>query len=273
MKGNKVVIVAILALVLLIPASTAFAGSVSSSGMTLSWPDYPLTGPALYSCEPWYEPTANTVTISGIPAGSSVRVIFAWANPYSGAPNYRPAQTFSGVGGTLVIPVDYPMDTTTWPVYNTTTNERAISVAVSVHVTRPDGTVVKLIGKQWWIRCLPPPPPAEGCTPGYWRQDHHFDSWVPTGYAPSDDFEVVFGVNASFNPHAMSDAVWLGGGGENALARHAVAALLNAAHPDVDYVYTVAEVIAMTQSAYSSGDFEPIKDLFDVANNAGCTLN
>ncbi len=32
----------------------------------------------------------------------------------------------------------------------------------------------------------------EGCTPGYWKQDHHFDSWE--GYAPGDQLDGVFGV-------------------------------------------------------------------------------
>ena len=31
----------------------------------------------------------------------------------------------------------------------------------------------------------------DGCTPGYWKQEQHFDSWVPTGYAPGDDFDTV----------------------------------------------------------------------------------
>jgi hypothetical protein len=114
-------------------------------------------------------------------------------------------------------------------------------------------------------------PTAQGCTPGFWRQDQHFDSW--TGYSPGDDFEAVFGVDASFDPHTLLDAVWLEGGGEEALARHAVAALLNATSPDVDYAYSAAEVIAMVQSAYSSGDFEGIKDLFEAANEIGCPLD
>jgi hypothetical protein len=112
---------------------------------------------------------------------------------------------------------------------------------------------------------------GEGCTPGFWRQDQHFDSWV--GYDPDDDFEVVFGVDASFDPHTLGDAVLLGGGGEYALARHAVAALLNAASPDVDYPYTEAEVIAMVQAAYASGDFESAKDVFEAANEAFCPLD
>ncbi len=116
-----------------------------------------------------------------------------------------------------------------------------------------------------------PPGGGQGCTPGYWRQQHHFDSWM--NYSPSDDFEVVFGVNASFNPHTLSDAIRLGGGGERAMARHAVAALLNAANPNVSYLYSEADVIAMVQSAYGTGDFEGVKNLFEAQNEMGCPLN
>lgn len=114
-----------------------------------------------------------------------------------------------------------------------------------------------------------PPPAGQGCTPGYWRQDHHFDSW--TTYSPSDSYDATFGVDGSFA--TLLDAVWARGGGENALARHAVAALLNAASPGVDYLYTEADVISMVQSAYASGDFEGIKNLFAAENEMGCTLN
>lgn len=271
MKRFLIFTVAIVALLVLV--GTAFAGSVTNNGITLSWPNYPLTGPALQSCEPWAEPTANTITLTGVPEGASVTVNFTYANPYSGAPTYLPPVTYDNVtGGTLIIPVVYPTDTTMWPVWNTTTNERAIAVAAFVQV-HAGTTTTKLVAKQWWVRCLPPLPPAQGCTPGYWRQDQHFDSWVPTGYAPSDDFNTVFGVTATFNPHTLLDAVWLGGGGEHALARHAVAALLDASHPDINYYYTPAEVIAGVQAAYASGDFEPFKNLLDFANNAGCPLN
>ena len=49
--------------------------------------------------------------------------------------------------------------------------------------------------------------------------------------------------------------------------------MLNAASPDVNYFYTVAEVIAGVQNAYATGDFEPFKNQLDFANNAGCPLN
>jgi hypothetical protein len=113
----------------------------------------------------------------------------------------------------------------------------------------------------------------EGCTPGYWRQDQHFDSWVD--YAPGDSFDVVFGRDVPGSP-TLLDAVWARGGGLNALMRHAVAALLNASNPDVNPVAafnTPAEVIDAFQAAFDSGDYETTKNLFAASNEAGCPLN
>lgn len=116
----------------------------------------------------------------------------------------------------------------------------------------------------------PPPPGGEGCTPGYWKQAHHFDSW--TGNSPTDDYETVFGVDASFDKDLLG-ALKQGGGGEKALGRHAVAALLNTASGGVSYDYSTAEVIALVQDAYASGDFEGAKSLLEAANESGCPLN
>ncbi|MDT8304825.1 MAG: hypothetical protein RRC07_02720 [Anaerolineae bacterium] len=260
----------LVAAIVLVFAGAALAADVTRDGITLSYPDYPLSGPALQSCEPWAEPSADTISLTGLPEGADVLVRFAWSSPYTGSPNFRPLTTYSNVtGGSLIIPVDYPADTTLWPVFDPATNERAIAVAVFVEV-RADGVTTKLVSKQWWVRCLPPLD-FQGCTPGYWRQEHHFDSWA--GYSPADDFNSVFGVSATFDPHTLLDAVWLGGGGENALARHAVAALLNAANPDVNYFYSEAQIISGVQNAYATGDFEPFKTALDFANNAGCPLN
>ena len=117
----------------------------------------------------------------------------------------------------------------------------------------------------------PPPPPGggQGCTPGYWRQPHHLGSWV--GYAPTDDYATTFGVNSSFTT-TLIGAVAQGGGGEKALGRHAVAALLNSASGGVSYAYTTAEVIALVQGAYTSGNFETAKDLLEGENERGCPL-
>jgi hypothetical protein len=80
---------------------------------------------------------------------------------------------------------------------------------------------------------------------------------------------VFTGLSPAYASLTFSQALSLGGGGLNALLRQAVAALLNASSPDVDYPLTAAEVIAMTNAAIASGDYESTKDLFDEANNAG----
>lgn len=271
MKTKRFITTTVIALILaMFTVTSVLAGSITTSGITLSWPNYPLSGPALLSCEPWEVASANTVSLSGVPAGSNIKAQFGWSIPFNNVINWLPPLYFNNVSGTLVIPVSYPMNSAQWPLVNPVTNERAISVGVAITVTRPDGSVVKLVGKQWWVRCLPPPAPAQGCTPGYWKQDQHFDSWV--GYAPSDDFNTVFGVSATFDPHSLLDALWLGGGGENALARHAVAAILNVS-AGLNYQFTLAQIIAGVQNAYATGNFEPFKNQLDAANNAGCPLN
>jgi hypothetical protein len=33
---------------------------------------------------------------------------------------------------------------------------------------------------------------GQGCTPGYWKQRHHLDSWMPTGFSPDQTVVSVF---------------------------------------------------------------------------------
>jgi hypothetical protein len=116
----------------------------------------------------------------------------------------------------------------------------------------------------------------QGCTPGYWR--NHADRWA--GVAPTDDFDWTFGVDL-FDPDiTLGQAIWASGGGNNALARHATAALLNAhggvANADgttVAYPYTVEQVIQMVQDAVTIDTIEATKDAFAAANELGCPLS
>ena len=114
--------------------------------------------------------------------------------------------------------------------------------------------------------------PAEGCTPGYWKQKHHFDSWVE--FSPTDSFAAVFGRTVT-GVTDLESALRAKGGGAKALARHATAALLNVANPDVHVTAysSTAEVIAAFQAAFDSGDYEPTKNAFEEANEEGCPLN
>jgi hypothetical protein len=111
---------------------------------------------------------------------------------------------------------------------------------------------------------------GEGCTPGYWKQRQHFFAWEPTGYDQSDRYETVFGIDG-YN-RSLLRALKNGGGGKRALGRHSVAALLNSANPNVSYLYSTAEVIAMVQNAYATGKFEATKNLLAEQNEMGCPL-
>ena len=107
----------------------------------------------------------------------------------------------------------------------------------------------------------------EGCSQGYWK--NHRNSWGPTGYNTGDWYNEVFGV--PYNKTLLG-ALESGGGKQYALGRQAVAALLNATHPDVDYYYTEAEVIDIVQDAYDTGDFEGAKNLLE-EHISPCPLN
>jgi hypothetical protein len=119
-----------------------------------------------------------------------------------------------------------------------------------------------------------PPSGGEGCTPGYWKQDHHLDSWAATGYSPSQTVSSVFGpLDDSVDDLELLEALWLRGGKLKALMRHAVAALLNSAHPDVSYAMSSAEVVAAVQAAVGDGEMEATKDALADENEEGCPLN
>lgn len=145
---------------------------------------------------------------------------------------------------------------------------------------------------------------CHGCTPGYWSKCQHLDSWAATGYSPNDSFNAVFGVTQYINPktnqpYTLLQVLGLQGDGNCTpdaeqpncalkpsglaigkmgcdpvsvnLGFHAVAALLNAAHPDVNYGYTPGELTALFRAnLHRAGE---LKDSLDRLNNRGCPLN
>ena len=110
---------------------------------------------------------------------------------------------------------------------------------------------------------------GQGCTPGYWKQEHHFGNW--NVYSPGDDYEGTFGVDASFTKTLLG-ALKQGGGGEKALGRHATAALLNSVNTDVSYDLTEAEVLSIVMEAYLTGEFKDAKNELADFNEQGCPL-
>jgi hypothetical protein len=101
---------------------------------------------------------------------------------------------------------------------------------------------------------------TEGCTPGFWK--NHPEAW-PTGYSPGSHF---------YDGITFMGALNLRGGGINALARHTAAALLNAAHPDINYVLSCATIYEWFDFAIEYDRIEGIKDALDFFNNLGCDL-
>jgi hypothetical protein len=85
---------------------------------------------------------------------------------------------------------------------------------------------------------------GEWCSPGYWRQPQHIDSWTATGISPDDKYSAYFGAAPSRNKqgvtnNAPTDPTLLEVlqfpqyyGGE---AFNKVGDLLSEEHPDVDY--------------------------------------
>jgi hypothetical protein len=106
--------------------------------------------------------------------------------------------------------------------------------------------------------------PREGCSPGYWK--NRLASWPVSQDA---DFDTTFGVDFFEPDITLLEAVNLGGGDENALARHAAAALLNTQDAGVDYSLPEGAVKALVQS----GDVYAALQLLSSFNNAGCPLN
>ncbi|WP_420450610.1 hypothetical protein [Ilumatobacter sp.] len=81
------------------------------------------------------------------------------------------------------------------------------------------------------------PPPSDGgewCSPGYWRQPHHLDSWAATGYATDTKYgDVIDSPSVKGDPTLLevlqNPQIYKG------RAFNAVGDLLSAAHPDIDF--------------------------------------
>ena len=152
----------------------------------------------------------------------------------------------------------------------------ALQTATALAVDDPILTIVTFYNK------AQTQPPTQGCTPGYWKQSVHFDSWV--GFLPSQTVDSVFtGVMPALSGETLLDALQGGGGSgllgaEKILLRAAVAAVLNAANGTVAYPSTVTDIVSAVNTALATGDRDSILTLaatLDSANNGvgGCPLN
>jgi hypothetical protein len=233
-----------------ISALVLFAAPVGAATIT-----DPATGITLYYPDSHEDcsATSDTVIVSGL--GPSHRVIIIVFSYESGTwvQFARSLELTPDGNGNVQFAFNYPAWSETIFMY--------ASAEVYDVSPGPWSQVVKLPGK-WTITC-PPPAGDSGCSPGYWK--NHPDAWAPTGYGPGDDFDTTFSTTY-FDPDIiLGQAVRTGGGGQYRLARQGIAGLLSAAHPSVDYPYTIAEVIALVQG----GD----ADTLERANQLGCPLN
>jgi hypothetical protein len=96
------------------------------------------------------------------------------------------------------------------------------------------------------------------------------DPW--NGYSPNASFNTVFGVN--YNPKlTLLGALSLNGGGFEALARQAVAALLNSAHSGVNYGLTTGQIIGMVKKGFTTKKPDQITKELESFNKIGCSLD
>jgi hypothetical protein len=123
------------------------------------------------------------------------------------------------------------------------------------------------------------PPAGKGCTPGFWKNnaDKKGASQWPDGFEPTDLVGDLFeDAPASVAGLTLLEGLQEGGGGVDALTRHAIAAVLNAAHPDVGSPLTVAAIVEAVNAAFASEDAAQIEDLKDMLagfNEAGCPIS
>lgn len=125
----------------------------------------------------------------------------------------------------------------------------------------------------------------QGCTPGYWKQPQHFDSY-PAGITPDTQLDVLLGFEIpDYETLTVLQALELKGGGANQLIRQGTAGLLNVASTEVDYAMSYNTVLRQFQDGLdpqlfdmwpdADNDLEQRKDFLDAANNGagGCPLN
>jgi hypothetical protein len=116
----------------------------------------------------------------------------------------------------------------------------------------------------------------DGLSQGYWSthiggRNKPANAW-DDGYSQGDTYDSIFGVNAfsaAFGDKTLLQAITTNGGGEAALARQAVAALLNSVSANdgltADYRFTADEIIAAVKLVYDGGfDAVMARDLQNV---------
>ncbi len=118
----------------------------------------------------------------------------------------------------------------------------------------------------------------QGCSHGYWKT--HPQTWAGTGFSPSQLLVSVFSAvsgHQSLVDDTLMDGLNYGGSGTLGAARNllkqAVAAVLNASHPNVSYPLSLSAIIADVNWALNSHDRNTMLGLageLDQFNNLYC---
>jgi hypothetical protein len=185
---------------------------------------------------------------------------------------------FDVCGGEYLIVVQAPVDYT-----ETLPNEECVSGDPDASDESDSDCIngeicVLAVGPDLTNDCgLVVPGGGEGCTPGYWKQEHHFCHW-PEPYEPDQLFSMWF--DDAFPGKSLLTVLSQPGSSPpgpnqlNALGRHTIAALLNSASADVDYDLSPQAVIDLFNDVYpgSKPDYRDAKLLLVGFNEQICPL-
>ncbi len=230
-----------------------------------------------------FDGTATTfsysVTVHAVPALSYLILEIATCDPVLVVTGYDP-----GKDATIGLDPITGLDGIKWDLPLGVGETRAYAVSFAGDV--PEGlTAVAVkagqlvaLGERPGAAC-PSQPTGEGCSTQFWR--HHCCSWQV--YSPMDTLGEVFAFPAplsSLASNTLHQAVRYTGGSDlmgsaRVLLRAGVTALLNAAHAEVDFPLSEAEVVAQVNAALATLD--PAEMLqaaatLDDLNNLGCPL-
>ena len=183
----------------------------------------------------------DTPTITGVGTAGTLGEVTINGN---GTLTYDPNGQFEslGVGQTAT-------DTFTYTIGDGLGGADTATVTVTVTGVA-DGTT-PVIHLETFVKTIVDPGGFEGGTAKFWRE--HTGKWF--GYAPTDRFEDVFGVDIPGN-HTLLQALNMVGTGLKGLMREATAALLNAANPNVHGKRTESDVIDIVRDAVARSKYD-----------------
>lgn len=125
----------------------------------------------------------------------------------------------------------------------------------------------------------------QGLTPGFWKNNaKKFGAiaWQQAGVSPAARVDSIFTslTGTSLGNKTLLQALNLGGGGINALLRHAIAGYLNAKHPGVDYAITSSDLTQAVNQAITHymttcklTQVKALKNQLENYNEQGADLN